>query len=123
MQQPLFGKDKSELAGHGAAMSPSGSHMLFVLTANLHCMLFGYNSAGKRVDLISKGYLKDQACALREPPYSMFLSDNKKFIILMLYDNCIKVVPILKNSASRIQLANAFDVRVLHAEINSIQPI
>lgn len=41
----------------------------------------------------------------------------------MLYDNCIKVIPILKNSASRIQLANAFDVRVQHAEINMILPM
>jgi len=40
-------------------MSPEGSQMLFVLTANLHCMLFGYNMHSKRVDLVSKGFLRD----------------------------------------------------------------
>ena len=40
-------------------MNPVGSKMLFVLTANLHCMLFGYNMQAQRIDLISKGYLKD----------------------------------------------------------------
>lgn len=97
--------------------------MLFVLTANLHCMLFGFNSKTQQVDLISKGYLKDQACTLREPPYQVFLSQNSKYIILMLYDNCLKIIPILKNSQSHIQLANAFDVRIQHAEINMVVPV
>lgn len=40
----------------------------------------------------------------------------------MLYDNVLKVIPILKNSASKIQLAHAFDVRIMHPEINMIVP-
>jgi hypothetical protein len=45
--------------------------------------------------LISKGYLRDENCSLREPPYPLFLSQNKKYIIMMLYDNIIKVIPVV----------------------------
>jgi hypothetical protein len=73
--------------------------------------------------LISKGYLRDENCTLREPPYPLFLSQNKKYIIMMLYDNIIKVIPVIHHQQQRIQLSSAFNIRIMHSEIIQVIPI
>jgi hypothetical protein len=36
---------------------------------------------------------------------------------MMLYENIIKVIPIIQNTLSRIQLSSVFNLRIMHPEI------
>lgn len=52
--------------------------------------------------MISKGYLKDANCVPREPPYPLFLGPNKKYIALMLSENVLKVIPLVRNPLTKV---------------------
>jgi hypothetical protein len=41
---------------------------------------------------------------LREPPFSVFLSSNSRFIGVLIYENLLKIIPISKNQEGRIML-------------------
>jgi hypothetical protein len=97
--------------------------MLFVLTQGLHCLLLGFNKKTQRAELISKGYLKEQNQVQRDPPYPLFVGPNKKYIALMLADNCLKIIPLVRNINTKLQLSAAFNVRIMHPEIAQIIPI
>lgn len=97
--------------------------MLFVLTRGLHCLLLGFKKETQRAELISKGYLRDQNCVEREPPFPVFLSSNQKFIGLMLSDNVLKIIPLVKNAQTKVQLSPAFNVRIMHPDVNLVVPL
>lgn len=46
---------------------------------------------------LSTGNISDLTGQRREPPYSVFLGANNKYIGLMLYENIVKIIPIVKN--------------------------
>ena len=76
--------------------------MIFVLTKNLHCLLIAFNKDLQKVELISKGFLQEKSQVARDAPYPLYLSNNKKFITMMLYENVIKIIPIVKNQGTKI---------------------
>ncbi len=41
----------------------------------------------------------------------------------MLYDNIIKVIPVIHHQQQRIQLSSAFNIRIMHSEIIQVIPI
>lgn len=41
----------------------------------------------------------------------------------MIYENVIKVIPIMKMQSNKISLSNAFNVRIRHPDVNSIIPL
>lgn len=53
----------------------------------------------------------------------MFLGPNKKYIALMLADNCLKIIPLVRNIHTKVQLSAAFNVRIMHPEISQVIPI
>ena len=75
---------------------------LFVLTQGLHCLLLGFNKDKQKVELVSKGHLKDKNCIDIDPPYSLFLACNDRCIAMMVHQNLLKVIPLVKNSRTKI---------------------
>jgi hypothetical protein len=53
----------------------------------------------------------------------LFLGANKRYIALMLADNALKIIPLVKNPQTKVQLSAAFNVRIRHPEINQIFPM
>ena len=55
----------------------------------------------------------------------MFVGQDSKFIALMLYDNVIKIVPIVTKNDSpfAILLSTAFNLRVRHSDVSDIIPL
>ena len=96
---------------------------LFVLTKGLHCLLLGFNKDKQKTELISKGYLRDRNSIELDPPYSMFLACDGKAIAMMIHTNLLKVIPIVRNSKTKIVLSQAFNVRIRHPEVNLIIPL
>lgn len=41
----------------------------------------------------------------------------------MLADNALKIIPLVKNAQTKLQLSAAFNVRIRHPEINQIIPM
>ena len=74
------------------------NELLFVLTQGLHCLLLGFNKKTQRPELISKGYLKDVNCVQGAPPYPLFLGSSQKYIAMMLNDNVLKIIPLVRNA-------------------------
>jgi len=52
----------------------------------------------------SQGKLPDQFGSRREPPYSVFLSSTGKSIVMMLYENIIKILPVTKDRNGKVIL-------------------
>ena len=75
------------------------------------------------VQCLSTGNLSDSAGPRREPSLSVFLGANGKYIGMMLYDNIIKIIPLVKTGNNKIALSNAFNVRVKHPEAHQIMPL
>mmetsp|Transcript_42699 Transcript_42699/g.65535 ORF Transcript_42699/g.65535 Transcript_42699/m.65535 type:complete len:202 (+) Transcript_42699:137-742(+) len=75
---------------------------IFILTEQLHCFLFGFNVKTQQPQLISKGFLKEMNYKHRERPYPLFLSFNEKFIVLMIAEYTIKVIPINASKKTKI---------------------
>ena len=96
---------------------------IFVLTKNLYCLLIGFNKEKRKAELISKGHLKDRNCLDLDPPYSCFLSCNNKCIIMMIHQNLLKVIPIVRNAKTKIQLSQSFNVRIKHPDVSLIVPM
>jgi hypothetical protein len=41
----------------------------------------------------------------------------------MLAENALKIIPLVKNAQTKLQLSAAFNVRIRHPEINQIVPM
>jgi len=48
------------------------------------------------IQCLSTGNISDLTGQKREPPYSVFLGANGKYIGLMLYENIVKIIPLVK---------------------------
>ena len=99
---------------------------LFVLTQSFNCALIMYSPMGNRIDVVSRGCLSEKGNGdRRQAPYPIFVGQDNKFIALMLYDNVIKIVPIVTkhDSPFAILLSTAFNLRVRHSDVSDIIPL
>jgi hypothetical protein len=70
--------------------------LLFVLTQNFNCALIFYSLETKNIETISRGNLSEKGTGdKRERPYPIFVGTDTKFIALMLYENVIKIIPLV----------------------------
>lgn len=67
--------------------------MIFVLTSNFNTYLYRYTTDNGFV-VQSKGNIADLSGTKKDAPYSCFVGANGKNIVMMLYDNTIKVIPL-----------------------------
>jgi hypothetical protein len=84
--------------------------LLFVLTQNFNCALVYYCQESNSIEAISRGNLSEKGTGeKRQRPYPLFLTQDGKFIILMLYENVVKVIPLASRPDSQfpVQLCNA----------------
>jgi hypothetical protein len=94
---------------------------LFVLTDNFNCCLLCYNVINNKIDVVSRGCLSEKGTGeRRERPYPIIV--DHRFIAVMLYDNVIKIIPLVHKSDSpfAVQLSNALNLRVRHSEVNDV---
>lgn len=94
-----------------------------MLTKGLHCLLLGFNKDKQKAELISKGFLRDRNCIDIDPPYSVFLGCGGKCICMMIHQNLMKVIPIVRSPKTKIALSQAFNIRIRHPEVNMIVPL
>lgn len=81
---------------------------------------------GQRIDVVSRGSLSEKGNGdRRQGPFPIFVGQDNKFIALMLYDNVIKIVPIVTKNDSpfAILLSTAFNLRVRHSDVSDIIPL
>lgn len=79
--------------------------MIFVLTHNFNCALLYYNKENEQIEVISRGNLSEKGTGeKREDPFPLFVAADSKFITLMLYDNVIKVIPLVSKSESQFPI-------------------
>lgn len=79
-----------------------------------------------RIEVASRGVLAEKGNGdRREKPFPIFLGQDSKFIALMLYENVIKIVPIVSKTDSPfvVQLSNAINLRVRHSDVSDIIPL
>ena len=103
--------------------SERNPHYLFVLTDNFNCCLLAYNIVSNKIDVVSRGCLSEKGTGeRRERPYPIIV--DEKFIAIMLYDNVIKIIPLIHkpkpDSQFAISLSNALNLRVRHSEVNDV---
>jgi hypothetical protein len=53
----------------------------------------------------------------------MFLGQNRRYIAMMLSENVMKVIPLVKFALTKIQLASAINIRIKHPDVNQIVPL
>jgi hypothetical protein len=76
--------------------------------------------------VISRGNIADKSGGgeKREPPYSIFLTPCETMIVMMLYENVIKVIPLTVGDSNsymqRVKMSMATNVRVRHSEVISV---
>lgn len=56
------------------------------------------------------------------------MSQDGKFITLMLYDNMLKIIPLVHKSEGHtggfpVQLSNAINLRVRHSDVTDVIPL
>ena len=120
--EPILGKEKAgRILAANEVQEKNSQDLLFILTADFNCMLLSHcNKQG--LTTLSTGNISDLTGQKREPPYSVFLGSNGKYIGLMLYENIIKIIPIVKQG-NKISLSNAFNVRIRHPEAHQVIPL
>ena len=42
---------------------------------------------------------------------------------MMLFENVIKIIPLVKNAVTKIQLSSAINVRIMHPDVNQVVPL
>lgn len=83
------------------ATQMTNTDYLFVLTKNFNCALLYYSQAKNSVEVISRGNLEEKGTGeKRERPYPIFVGSESKFIALMLYENVIKIIPLVRKTDS-----------------------
>ncbi len=79
--------------------------LIFVLTQNFNCALIYYNKENQQIEVISRGNLSEKGTGeKREGPYPLFIATDSKFITLMLYDNVIKIIPLVAKTDSQFPI-------------------
>lgn len=67
-----------------------------MLTQNFNCALIYYAQDSETIEVVSRGNLSEKGTGeKRERPFPIFLGGDGKFIVLMLYENVIKVIPLV----------------------------
>ena len=97
-----------------------------MLTQSFYCALIAYNKERNRIEVVSRGSFSEKVSVERkEPPYPAFLSEDNSFIALMLFENIIKIIPLVHNAESgfRLQMSNAVNIRVRHSDVTTIVPL
>jgi hypothetical protein len=86
-----------------------------------------YDQENHKIEVVSKGNIADKSGGgeRREPPYSIFLSPCETMIVMMLYENVIKVIPLVYREAegANIKMSMATNVRVRHSEVITVTPM
>jgi len=100
----------------------SPADMLFVLTSNYNSILYRYTIENGFV-VQSQGNISDVNGAKREAPYSCFVGANGKNIVMMLYDNIIKVIPLAGKDQDTVHLQNSFNIKIRHPESHMVMPL
>lgn len=76
-----------------------------MLTQNFNCALVYFNRETQLIEVISRGNLSEKGTGeKREGPFPIFVAADSKFITLMLYDNVIKVIPLVAKPESQFPL-------------------
>jgi hypothetical protein len=96
--------------------------LIFILTTEFHCMLYEHSAKTQTMEIVSEGPLLDVIGSKREPPYSVFVGPQSKYIALMLYENLVKIIP-LSFSGKQVQLNASFNIRIRHPEALMIMPL
>jgi hypothetical protein len=97
---------------------------IFVLTQSFSCALLAYNKEKNRIDCVSRGNFSEKVSVeKKEPPYPTFLAEDNSFIALMLFENLIKIIPLVPSQEKRLVLANAVNLRVKHSDISAVIPL
>eukprot|EP00347_Sterkiella_histriomuscorum_P011081 403373826 len=106
----------------GGSANKKVQDYIFVLTADFNCLLFAHDTK-QGIVCLSTGNISDVTGQKREPPYSVFLGSDGRYIGLMLYENIIKIIPLVKGQNGKLALSNAFNVRIKHPEAHQIIPL
>jgi hypothetical protein len=81
----------------------------------------------QRIEVVSKGNIADKSGGgeRREAPYSIFLTPCETMIVMMLYENVIKVIPLVyrEQEGANIKMSMATNVRVRHSEVITVTPM
>lgn len=58
--------------------------------------MLAYNSDRNRIEVVSKGNFSEKvSIEKKEPPYPAFIAEDNSFIALMLFENIIKIIPLV----------------------------
>ena len=68
---------------------------LFIVTQGFNVALLNHNVSNNSIDVVSRGKIAEQMHERKDPPYPIFLGQTGNFIALMLYQNIIKVIPLV----------------------------
>jgi len=88
-----------------------------------------YNPISHNIEVVSRGNVAEKSTGeRRQAPYPIFLGQDGTFIVLMLYENVIKVIPLIKTPNENmpyhlVSLTHAINVRVRHSEVTSVVPL
>ena len=88
--------------------------------------LLSYSRNSHRIEVVSRGNISEKILHdQKEPPYPIFLGQTGTFIVLMLYHNILKVIPLVKSTdyPHLINLTSATAVRVRHSNVMQVVPL
>ena len=80
-----------------ADLAANAPDYLFVILANFTVALICYSRRDHRIEVVSRGNISEKILHdQKEPPYPIFLGQTGTFIVLMLYHNILKVIPLVR---------------------------
>ena len=86
-----------------------------------------YSKKEHKIEVVSRGNISEKILHdQKEPPYPIFLGQTGTFIVLMLYHNILKVIPLVKEAEGHqhiISLTHATAVRVRHSNVMQVVPL
>lgn len=88
--------DVEQLMDEGGPQDQAAPDYLFILTDSFHLALLAFNQETHKMEVVSRGNVAEKTNGeKREPPYSIFLGQECSFVALMLYENVLKVIPLV----------------------------
>ena len=70
---------------------------LFVILSNFNVALVCYSKKDHKIEVVSRGNISEKILHdQKDPPYPIFLGQTGTFIVLMLYHNILKVIPLVR---------------------------
>ena len=95
-----------------------------MLTSALNCCLIDC-SESNGIGIVSYGNISDSIGQKRdEADYSIMLSSHKNYVAALVYENVVKIIPIVSAPNSKgLMLEKVFNVRVRHANSMLILPL